>query len=166
MGMVLQLAAPCVQDGGDADVGAEVLAIGGNRDEGLGRSFKQQSIDLGLVLVGHRADRGRKREHQVEIRDRQKLGFARRKPCHRSRPLAFWAVPIPAGIIGDACVRTVLAALDMTAERGSATNLDCRHDASLGEAHVAGVGGAPRLTMAAEDVRYLQLGSPRQSGAR
>ena len=47
----------------DADVGTEVLAIGGNRGEGLGRSLKQQSIDLGLVLVGHRADRGRKCEH-------------------------------------------------------------------------------------------------------
>src|SRR6202035_3991569 len=88
------------------------------------------------------------------------------KPCRRSRPLAFGAVPIAAGIIGDACVRTVLAALDMTTEGGSATNLDCRHDPPLGQAHVAGVGGAPRLTMAAEDVRDLQLGSPRQSGAR
>jgi hypothetical protein len=71
-----------------------------------------------------------------------------------------------AGIIGDARVRTVLAALDMTAEGGSATNLDRPHDASLVEAHVAGVGHAPRLTMAAEYIRDLQLRSPRQSGAR
>jgi hypothetical protein len=41
----------------------------------------------------------------------------------------------------------------MTTERGSATNLDCRHDASLDEIHVAGIGRAPRLTMAAEDIR-------------
>ena len=162
----MEVLAPCVQDGGDADVGTEVLAIGGNGDEGLGRSFKQQSIDLGLVLVGHRADRGRKLEYQVHIGHGQKLGFARRKPCHRSRPLAFRAVPIPAGIVGDTCVRTVLAALDMTAERGGATNLDCRHDPPLGEVDMAGVGCPPCLTMAAEDVRYLQLGSPRQSGAR
>ena len=61
-----------------------------------------------------------------------------------------------------------LALMDrvMTAKRGGATNLDCRHDASLGQAHVAGVGRAPRLTMAAEDIRDLQLGSPRKSGAR
>src|ERR1700674_5128970 len=92
--MMMEVLAPCVQDGGDADVGTEVLAIGGNGDEGLGRSFKQQSIDLDLVLVGHRADRGRKLEYQVHIGHGQKLGFARRKPCHRSRPLAFWAVPV------------------------------------------------------------------------
>jgi hypothetical protein len=54
-------------------------------------------------------------------------------------------------------VRTVLAALHVAAERGSATNLDCRHDASLGEVDVAGVGRAPRLTMAPEDFRYLQV---------
>ena len=166
MRMVLDVLAPRVQDGSDADVGAEVLPISGNRGEGLGRSFKQQCIDLGLVLLGHRADRGRNREYHVKIPHRQKLGFARCKPCHRSRPLAFWAMPIPAGIIGDACVRTVLAALYMTAERGSATNLDRPHDASLVEADVAGVGCAPRLTVAAKDVRHFQLRSPGKSGDR
>ena len=53
-------------------------------------------------------------------------------------------------------VRAVLAALDMTAKRGSAANLDCRHDASLSEVQVIGVGRAPRLTVAAEDIRHLQ----------
>src|SRR5437763_582168 len=44
----------------------------------------------------------------------------------------------------------------MTAELGSATNLDCRHDAPLGQAHVAGVGGAPRVAMESENIGYLQ----------
>ena len=64
---------------------------------------------------------------------------------------------IAARIIGDAGVRTVLAALHVAAERGSATNLDCRHDASLGQVQVTGVGGAPRLTMAAENIGHLEL---------
>ena len=51
----------------------------------------------------------------------------------------------------------VLATLDVTAERRRATNLDRRHDAALGEAYVAGIGRAPRLTVAAEDIRHLQL---------
>ena len=157
--MVIEVLTPCVQNGRYSDVGTEVLTIGGNGSEGLGRSLKQQAIHLGLVLVGNRTDRGRKLEHRVKIRHRQKLGCARRKPCRRSRPLAFSAVPIAAAIIGDACVRTVLAAVDMTAERGSATNLDCRHDAPLGKVYVAGIGCAPRLTMAAEDIPYLQLRS-------
>lgn len=54
-------------------------------------------------------------------------------------------------------VRAVLAALNMTAKRGSAANLDCRHDASLSEVQVIGVGRAPRLTVAAEDIRHLEV---------
>ncbi len=65
---VLEGLAPCVQDGDDADFGAEVLAIGGDGGEGLGRSLEQQSIDLGLILVGHRTDRGRKLEYEMKVR--------------------------------------------------------------------------------------------------
>ena len=45
----------------------------------------------------------------------------------------------------------------MATERGSATDLDCGHDTTLGEVQVTGVGRAPRLTMAAEDIRHLEL---------
>jgi len=45
----------------------------------------------------------------------------------------------------------------MTTECGSAANLDRRHHTSLGEAHVAGIGHTPRLTMASEDIRHLEL---------
>ena len=72
--------APGVQHGGDADVGAEVLGIGGDRGQRLGRRREQQAVDLGLVLVGDGADRGRQREHDVEVGDRQQLGLARLKP--------------------------------------------------------------------------------------
>ena len=51
----------------------------------------------------------------------------------------------------------VFATLDMAAERGSSTNLDRRHDAALSEAYMAGIGRAPCLTVATEDVRHLQL---------
>jgi hypothetical protein len=61
-----------------------------------------------------------------------------------------------AGVVGNTRMRAVLAALDMTAERGSATNLDRRHDAPLGKTHVAGVGFTPRRSMAAENIRDLQ----------
>ena len=52
-------------------------------------------------------------------------------------------------------MRTIRAMLDVAAERGSAANLDRRHDASLGEVDVAFVGCTPRLAMTAEDIRYL-----------
>ena len=50
---------------------------------------------------------------------------------------------------------TVLTSFDMTAELGSSANLDRLHDAPLSPIDVAGVRNAPRLTVAAENVRYL-----------
>ena len=60
-----------------ADFGTEVPAIGGNGGESLGCGLKQQSVHLGLVLVGHRADDGRKLEYEMKVRHWQKFGFAR-----------------------------------------------------------------------------------------
>jgi hypothetical protein len=51
----------------------------------------------------------------------------------------------------------VLATFDVATERCSATNLDRRHDAALSEAYMASIGRAPRVAVATEDVRHLQL---------
>ena len=53
--------------------------------------------------------------------------------------------------------RAVLALLDVTAERRRAAGLDRRHDAELAMAHMTSVSGTPRLAVAAEDIRHLQL---------
>jgi hypothetical protein len=53
-------------------------------------------------------------------------------------------------------MRTVLAALDVPAERRRAAALDRRHDLQLAEANVAGVGSTPRRSVAAENIRDLQ----------
>ena len=59
-------------------------------------------------------------------------------------------------IVGDERVCAVLAAHDVAAEGRSAAALDRRHDLQLLEAHVTGVGLAPRRSVLAEDVRDLQ----------
>src|SRR6266702_91328 len=58
MRMVLEVLAPAVQDSSDANVGAEVLAIGGNGGERFGCGREQPSINVGFILVGDRADCG------------------------------------------------------------------------------------------------------------
>jgi hypothetical protein len=63
-----------------------------------------------------------------------------------------------AGVVCDAFVRAVLAALDVSAERGGATGLDRRHDLQLAEADMTGVDDAPRRAMGAKDVGDLQRG--------
>src|SRR5436190_10484067 len=124
MRMMMEVFTPCVQNCRDADVGSDVLGIGSNDGEGLGRSFQQQAIDDGLVLIGDPAKRSRQPEHQVEIRYRQELGFARRKPSRCGLLLAFTAVPIATRVICDPSMLTVLASLDVSAELGSSANLD------------------------------------------
>ena len=62
-----------------------------------------------------------------------------------------------ARIVGNARMSAVLATFDVATERCRATNLDRRHDAALSEAYMAGIGRAPCLTVATEDVRHLQL---------
>jgi hypothetical protein len=44
MGMMLEILTPGVQDGGDADAGAEVLGIGGNGSEHRGCGREQLGL--------------------------------------------------------------------------------------------------------------------------
>src|SRR6516162_3785006 len=143
MRMVLEVLAPAVQDSSDANVGAEVLAIDGNGGERFGCGREQQSIKVGFILVGDRADCGRQREHYVEVRHRQQFGLARCKPCRSGRPLTLGTVPIAAGVIGDARVGTVFAALDMPAWACGAPDSEWGQSAARAKAQRSLVGGAP-----------------------
>ena len=82
--MVIELLAPCMKDGGNADAGTKMFGISGKGTESLGCCFEQQSIDHGLVLKRDRSNRRRKREYHVEIGYGQQFRFARREPsCGR-----------------------------------------------------------------------------------
>ena len=74
VGMVGHGRAPRVQDRRDADVGAEVLGIGGNGEHGLRRGLEQKRVDDGLVLVGDGSDLGGQRKNDVKVGDLQQLG--------------------------------------------------------------------------------------------
>jgi hypothetical protein len=65
-------------------------------------------------------------------------------------------MPVAAGVVSDTRVRTLLAALDMSAASRRAAALDGRHDLQLAEAHMAGVGAAPCRPVGAEDIRDLE----------
>ena len=135
------------------------LRIGGDGQHRLRRRLEQQVVDERLVLEGDVGDLGRQREHDVEVADRQQVGLALGKPCPRRRALALRAVPVAAGVVGDAPLAAVLAGLDMTAERRGAAVLDRRHDLELGEAQVPGMGGPVCGPGSAEDVGDLDRGA-------
>ncbi len=151
-----QRRAPGVQDGGEPDARAQMLGVGGDRRQRLGGGAEQEIVDGGLVLERDLGDRRRQGEDDVVIGDRQQFGLALGEPLPRRRALTLRAMPIAAGVVGDAFMRAVLAALDVSAERGSATGFDRRHDLQLREAHMAGVGLAPCGPVGAKDVGDLQ----------
>jgi Bacterial regulatory helix-turn-helix protein, lysR family len=68
--------APAVQHGGDANAGAEVLRVSGDRGQGLGRGLEQEIVNDSFVLIGDVADRRRQCEHHVIVRHLQQVGLA------------------------------------------------------------------------------------------
>ncbi|MGY4339956.1 hypothetical protein ACVWW3_004862 [Bradyrhizobium sp. LM2.9] len=115
---------PAVQHGGDADAGAQMLWIGGDRGQRFGRGLEQQVVDDGLVLVGDVGDARRQREHDMEVQHGQQIGLALGEPLLRRGALALRAMPIATSVVGDLGVDTILVSLDMSPERCPAAALD------------------------------------------
>ena len=94
---------PGVEHGGDADACAEVPGIGGDRDHRLGRRPEQQVVNrppcCAQAMSAISAGSG---EDDVEVADRQQVGLARGQPVARRRALALGAMPVAAGVVGDA----------------------------------------------------------------
>jgi hypothetical protein len=157
--MVRHRRPPGVEHGGDADARAEVARVGGDGQHGLRRGLEQQIVDRRLVGERNGGDLGGHGEDDMEVPNRQQVGLARGEPFARRRSLALGAVPVPAAVVGDAGVAAVLAALDVSAQRGGATGLDGRHHLELGEVDVPGVHRPPGRSMPAEDVGDFQRGS-------
>ena len=58
MGMMGHCRAPGVENGGDAEFGAQAFGISGDRVQGLGRGLEHEVVDHGLVLPGDVGDLG------------------------------------------------------------------------------------------------------------
>ena len=83
VGMMGERLSPSVQNGDQADLGAE--AFGGEDGERLGCRAHQQSIDDPLVLKGDLGRGRRQGEDDVKVGNRQQLGLARGEPVHPRR---------------------------------------------------------------------------------
>jgi hypothetical protein len=86
-----------VQHGGEADAGAQMLRVGGDRDQRLGGLLEQDIVDNGFVGERQGANRSRQGEDDVIVGNRQKLGLALGEPLARRRALALGTMPIAAG---------------------------------------------------------------------
>ena len=122
--MVMQVLAPGVQHGDHADLGAEMLGIGGDGAQRLGRRPEQDGVDHRLVLESDLGERRRQREDDMEVRHRQQLGLTGGEPFGARQTLALRAVPVAAGIVGAADQAAIGAVLDMAAQRRRPAQLD------------------------------------------
>ena len=101
MGMMRQRLTPCVQDGDEADLGAEPARVRGEHHHCLGGGLEQDGVDSGLVLEGDHRDLRRQREDNVEVGNRKEFSLARGEPSCTGRSLALRTVPVAAGVVGD-----------------------------------------------------------------
>ena len=156
---MMEILSPGVEHRDQADLGAEMLWIGGDDAQRLGRRREQDGVDGVLVVEGDLGDRGRQGEDEVEVGHRQQLGLAIGQPLGGSQPLTLRTVPVAAGIVGDADLAAVRTLLDMAAQSRRAAGFDGGHDAPLAGAQMAGMGGAVSGPVMAEDVRHLECGA-------
>jgi hypothetical protein len=141
-----------------------MLGIGGDGLDCLGRRPKQDVMDNGLVL---QRDAGDRRWHgEYEMKARKQLALAIGQPLGAGETLALWAETVTAGVVGNAGLTAIIAALDIAAERRGPANLNRRHDAALSGSQATGLIGAVGGTMGAEDIRHLKRGSHTGRSAR
>src|SRR5258708_3668965 len=95
--MVLQGLAPAMHHRDDADLGAEMTRIGGDRAQRLGRGAEKNGVNRRLILECDCGDLGRYGEDDVEIRHRKQFGLPVGEPLGAREPLALWAMPVAAG---------------------------------------------------------------------
>ena len=117
MGMQLQVLAPGVQHRQHADLGAQMLRIGGDLDQGLGGGPHQQTVDFTRVGQRDRVQRPRERENDVEVGHLQKVGRLRLQPTRRRGAVALRAVAVAAGIVADLLIPALRTSQDMPAQR-------------------------------------------------
>ena len=153
--MVGERRSPGVQHGGEPDARAEMLGVGCNGDQGLGRDLEQQVIDDRLVVIGDVGDRSRQGEDDMEVGNWQQFGLAVGQPLLGSDGLALRTMPVAAGIVGDAQVGALRAAFDMAAQSSGAASFDRGHHPPLPAAEMTGMDLAVSGTVAAEDLRHL-----------
>src|SRR2546430_2856703 len=104
-------------------------------------------------MGGDRGVGSRQREPRVEVGHWQQLRRALGEPLLCRRALAFWAVPVAAGVVGDGGIGAVLAARDMPVEGCGTAALDRPHHPQMVEADMAGVGLTPGRAPVAENIR-------------
>src|SRR6516164_391850 len=104
MWMPLQGLSPSMENTQEADVASEVLGVGGNFEQCLLACLEEEPEEDPLVLPHQRYQRVRHAEDQMVVVHGQQLSLPSPQPFVTGTGLAFRAVTIAAGIVGDSLV--------------------------------------------------------------
>ena len=161
MEVLREILPPRVEDRGDADRAAEVPRVTSEGEQRVGGRAKEERVDDARIALRQRVEVVRQREDDVEVRNRQQVGAARREPPFLGEGLTLGAMAIATGVVGDAHGAAPVTRLPMPAEDGGAAGRDRpeRHVLDRREAVRPTIG----VAVGAHDVRQLQ---PRTGDAR
>jgi hypothetical protein len=119
-----------VQERDEADLGAEVFRISGDRSQGLGAGAKQDVVRRFLVLIGDVRDPlGNGKDHMEILDCWEQFGLAVFEPLRTGKRLALGTMPISARVEGDALMSAGVTLFDMATECSGAAQFDRTHHA-------------------------------------
>lgn len=154
--MMQEILSPRVQDGRETDLRAQVLGVRSDGEQGLGSGAKKNVVHHRLILQGYRSKRFGQCKDGVMVRDGEDFRLARFEPLRLVQALAFGAVAIAARIVGDGLMATVVAFVDVSAQRRRAAHLDGVHDTALFPRHAGAIFLAIDVPVRTENVRHFQ----------
>jgi hypothetical protein len=155
MGMKAQIPGPGVQDSGNSKLGslAKPFRIRGQGKEGVGGGFKKEGEYLGAIVPREAVQLAREGEDEVKIMNRQDALKASLDPSGLIKCLAFWAMAIPARVVGGFLETAVGTAIDVTAKGDRPAGDDRAGNIVLGKSQ--SVEFAIVVEVVAKDVRHL-----------
>ncbi len=120
----MQILAPGVQHGQEADIRTQVLGVTGDGLQRFGGGTKQDAIDGAFVLQGEWGDLCWQREDDVEVGHIEEVLLPGFKPARTSGSLTLGAVPVTTGVVGYLLVSATVTLLFVSSEGGRATAND------------------------------------------
>jgi hypothetical protein len=107
-----------MEHGQDADAGPQVLGIGGDLQQGLRGTAKQQVVQQLRMAHRQRIELFRYGEDDVEVGNRQQLGATLLQPFLLLQALALRTMPVAAGVVDDLAGAALGTLVGMPAKSG------------------------------------------------
>lgn len=132
VGVMEEVLRPGMEEGGEANVGAEMTRVGSDLEEGLGGGMEQEVVEKSGISKEEQAEGIGKGEDHVEMGYGEDAGERAINPLSALAPLAFRAVSIPAGVVGNTLrVPAGGAGIEVAPKASGSTDAETKKDLAL-----------------------------------